>query len=357
MQKSNKSALSEAKNGKSRFLDLAGILLSGLPQRSQEIVKKRFGLADGGIETLEKIGNSYGITRERVRQIITYAIKKVADFSDTAEFKQAEERIILEISRRDGIISEEKLIEKLGSGNLNEANSVIFFAVCSNRIVGIEEKELTKKSWALSKDVMVKVKDVASTAKEVLVVSNTPLADIEMAEKVMARKKEFSKSQILNYLDVLTEISRNKFGRWGFSKWMEINPKGTRERIHLVLKEKKKPLHFTEIAKLIDESGISKRKSHPQTVHNELIKDNRFVLIGRGIYALREWGYAPGAIKDVLEEILKKNGRAMTKEDILTEVDKLRQVKKTTVMINLNNSGSFAKVDGKYDLKDRRRVL
>ncbi|MDP1884527.1 MAG: sigma factor-like helix-turn-helix DNA-binding protein [Candidatus Moranbacteria bacterium] len=357
MQKSNKSGVNEAKNSKSTFLDLAGVLLSGLPQRSQEIVKKRFGLADGKIETLEKIGSSYGITRERVRQIITYAVKKVSESSESVEFKQAEEKIILEISRKDGIMNEEKLIGKLGSGNLSEANAVIFFAVCSNRILGIEEKGLTKKSWALSKDVLAKVKEVSAIAKEILVASNTPLTDAEMVARVIARKKEFTKNQILSHLDVLTEISRNKFGRWGFSKWMEINPKGTRERIHLVLKEGKKPLHFTEIAKLIDESGISKRKSHPQTVHNELIKDSRFVLIGRGIYALREWGYTPGAIKDVLEEILKKSGRAMTKEEILTEVDRLRQVKKTTVMINLNNSGSFAKVDGKYDLKDRRRVL
>lgn len=353
MQKSNKSGVNETKGGRFKFLDSAGFLLSGLPQRSQEIVKKRFGLVGGKIETLEKIGNNYGITRERVRQIITYAIKKISESSDAAEFKKAEDRIILEISRRDGIMIEERLVEKLGADDPSEANAVIFFAVCSERIIGIEEKGLAKKSWAVSKDVLGKVKDVADAAAEVLTASEASLTDAEIAGRIMAGKKDFSRSQILNYLDVLTKISRNKFGRWGFSKWMEINPKGTRERIYLVLKEKKKPLHFTEIARIIDESGISKRKSHPQTVHNELIKDERFVLIGRGIYALREWGYVPGAIKDVLEGILKKSGRAMAKEEILAEVDKLRQVKKTTVMINLNNNSNFVKVDGGYDLRNR----
>lgn len=351
MKKSNKFGGQKAKDGKLSFFDLVNVLLSNLPQRSQEIVKKRFGLINGEIETLEKIGSSYGITRERVRQIITDAIKKTSKSADSNAFKQAEEKIILEIFQGDGIMNEEKLIEKLSSSSLSETNSIIFFATCSNRIIRIEEKGVIKKSWAISKDVLIGVKDIASIAKEVLTASGVPLTDAEIAGSILAKKKDFSKRQVLNYLSVLADIARNKFGRWGFSNWMEINPKGTRERIYLVLKEKKKPLHFTAIAKLIDDLGISKKKSHPQTVHNELIKDDRFVLIGRGIYALGEWGYTPGAIKDVLAEILEKSGRALTKEEILVEVDKLRQVKKTTVMINLNNSANFVRSDGKYTLK------
>jgi DNA-directed RNA polymerase delta subunit len=351
MQKSKKIVESEAKKGNLNFSDLVTILLSNLPQRSQEIVKKRFGLINGKVETLEKIGSSYDITRERVRQIITDAIKKTSKMSDSEVFKQAEEKIILEISQRDGIISEEKLIEILGFGKLREANAVTFFAVCSNKIIEIEDKKLLKKSWVISKDVLAGVKDIADTAKEVLTAIGVPLTDTEIVKSISAKKKDFSKNTILNYLDVLVVISKNKFGRWGFSDWMEINPKGTRERIYLVLKEKKKPLHFIAIAKLIDEWGISKKKSHPQTVHNELIKDKRFVLIGRGIYALQEWGYTPGTIKEVLEEIMKKSDHALTKEEILVEVNKSRQVKKTTVMINLNNNANFSRSDGKYSLK------
>jgi len=350
MQKNNKLGENTAKEGKLSFFDLASVLLVNLPQRSQEIVKKRFGLASGKSETLEKIGKDYGITRERVRQIISDAVKKISKSSNVDVFKTAEDKIILEISQRDGIISEEKLIKELGLDDSKEANAVLLFAVCSNKIIEIEEKGLIKKSWALSNETRVKVKNVADVAKDVLMASGVPLTDDEITEKIIAAKKELSKNKILNLLDTLTEISKNKFGKWGFSNWMEINPKGTRERIYLVLKEKKNPLHFTLIAKLIDELGISKRKSHPQTVHNELIKDDRFVLIGRGIYALREWGYVPGAIKDVLEEILRKHGNPMAKEDILEEVAKVRQVKRTTVMINLNNNANFKKQGNKYFL-------
>ena len=119
----------------------------------------------------------------------------------------------------------------------------------------------------------------------------------------------------------------------------------------MVLKESKKPLHFKEIAKLIDQYKLSDKKAHPQTVHNELIKDDKFVLIGRGIYALQEWGYKRGTIKEVLKDILKNSKKPLTKEEIFSEVLKLRKVKKATVMINLNNPNLFKKIGNTYTLK------
>jgi DNA-directed RNA polymerase delta subunit len=351
MEKSKTSAEKSLKRGKGVFFNLANEILAGLPQRSQEILKKRFGLDTGKIETLEKIGSDYQITRERVRQIIADSIKKISKLSDAEAFKKAEDKIILEISKRDGIINEEHLFERLAAGDPKEEKAIIFFALCSNRIIEIEKENLVRKSWSLSMEVLDEVEKLAKVAKEVFSSHQSPLSDIEVIEKISRKHAEITKNQIISFLGVLHEISKNKFGKWGFSHWMEINPKGTRERIYLVLKEKNSPLHFTQIARSIDEFGIGKRKSHPQTVHNELIKDDRFVLIGRGTYALREWGYAPGTIKDVIREILTKSGKAMTKDEIMEEILKSRQVKKTTVMINLNNKAEFAKQDNKYMLK------
>jgi hypothetical protein len=86
-------------------------------------------------------------------------------------------------------------------------------------------------------------------------------------------------------------------------------------------------------------------------VHNELIKDSRFVLIGRGIYAMREWGYQEGTIKNVIKDILSKSEKPLGKEEILEKVMKIRKVKKATVMINLNNKREFAKNNGLYCIK------
>jgi DNA-directed RNA polymerase delta subunit len=213
---------------------------------------------------------------------------------------------------------------------------------------------LIKKSLALSEEIVSKAKQVEKTAKEVIDKNQALFTQDEIVKAIgnvlVGQKNNISKDDIVNYLQVLESVSRNKFGKWGRSEWKEISPKGTRERIYLILKENKQPLHFTNIAELIDKYGLGKKKAHPQTVHNELIKDDRFILVGRGIYALREWGYQKGTIKDVVEEILKKNSRPMKREEIISAVLKVRKVKKATIVINLNNPKFFKRENNLYTI-------
>ena len=92
------------------------------------------------------------------------------------------------------------------------------------------------------------------------------------------------------------------------------------------------------------------KEAHVATTHNELIKDDRFVLVGRGLYALSEWGYSNGVVRDVIKTVLKDKG-ALTKEDVIKEVLKQRQVKENTIYVNLQNPRYFRKdVKGRYSL-------
>jgi hypothetical protein len=351
MENSSQTSLRVDGEKKPSFFDWANKILSVLPDRSQKIVKKRFGIGQAERETLDRIGKEHSITRERVRQIIADAAKKIADQRDNPEFREAEEKILWTIAENSGIMEEEKIIEELSNGSKKEANAVAFFAAASGKINILEEKGLFKKSWAASADIISKVREIADAAKVIFQEGKQPLNDPEIAGKIIAKKPQFSEMQVLHYLAVIVDIRKNKFGRWGMIEWKEVSPRGTRERIYLILKEQKKPLHFTEVAALIDKYGLGKKKAHPQTVHNELIKDERFVLVGRGIYALKEWGYERGTIKDVLENILRQSQKPMSRDDILKEVLKKRKVKKATVMINLNNPQIFMKVNSGYALK------
>jgi DNA-directed RNA polymerase delta subunit len=192
---------------------------------------------------------------------------------------------------------------------------------------------------------------VGKKAEEILSQEKKVLTDETIAKKLTSDFPELKPEESISYLGVLVKVKRNKFGKWGFASWPEISPKGTREKIYIVLKETRKPLHFTRIAELIDVHKLGSKKAHPQTVHNELIKDDRFVLIGRGIYALSEWGYFEGTIKDVLKDILEKSRTPLDKEEILSEVLKVRKVKKNTVLINLNNEHMFERRDNRYTLR------
>ena len=113
------------------------------------------------------------------------------------------------------------------------------------------------------------------------------------------------------------------------------------------LKREGKPLHFLKTAQSIGEQ-ITKRPVHAQTVHNELIKDNRFVLVGRGLYALNEWGYQPGIVRDVIKAVLAKHG-PLSKDELIKKVLQERHVKENTILINLQNKDHFQKtVDGRF---------
>jgi RNA polymerase primary sigma factor len=58
---------------KDRFTDI----LKDLPKREEKIIRLRFGLNDGMPKTLEEVGRMFNITRERVRQIESKALKKL----------------------------------------------------------------------------------------------------------------------------------------------------------------------------------------------------------------------------------------------------------------------------------------
>jgi transcription antitermination factor NusG len=78
-----------------------------------------------------------------------------------------------------------------------------------------------------------------------------------------------------------------------------------------------------------------------------------FVLIGRGIYALREWGYTEGQVRDVIMDILRSTKNPLTKEEVISLVSEKRIVKKSTILLNLQNKKVFSKDStGKYKIRE-----
>jgi DNA-directed RNA polymerase delta subunit len=333
------------------FLELTENLLSHVPGRSRDIVKKRFGLEKGEAETLEAIGRSVRITRERVRQIIGDVLKTVSEKLDQPEFRSGETHLLLAIDEKSGILKERDVTLAFGFSDFREANAARFVAESSKAINIFEEKGHISRSWTRDKSIVELARRVAEEARAILEREKALLTEAELARRIAKTVPELEERHIPNFLKVLERVQKNAFGKWGLRHWLEVNPKGTREKIYLVLKEEERPLHFKEIAALIDKHKLGKKKAHPQTVHNELIKDKRFVLIGRGIYALREWGYSEGTIQDVLRDILAGSEKPLQREEILKKVMAVRQVKKTTVMINLNNTALFLRKNDLYSLK------
>ena len=348
----NKSAKITINNGKKPlFLSLSKDLLSELSQRSREIIQKRFGLLEERKETLDKIGRYYGITRERVRQIIFEALRNISAKNGSKSFLDIEEKIIFTINKNDGIIKANDVIEKFNLDGQVEANAINFFVLCSKTILEAEEKNIFEKIWAVSRDVIFEAEKTLIEAEKIIKKEDRLFTEEEIVEKISAVFPDLSKGKIINFLKASANIKKNKFNKIGMKDWAEISPRGTREKVHLILKENRKPLHFVEIANFIDELKLNGKKAHPQTVHNELIKDERFILVGRGIYALKEWGYSKGTIKDVIANILQEKNKPLKKDEIIEEVLKVRRVRKTTISINLNNIDIFEKKGEYYQIR------
>lgn len=329
------------------YADAMEAFLERLPERSQAIVKARFGIGGGKAKTLEEIGSLYNITRERVRQVICSALEQLKKALVNEErFAVISKTVEATLAKKNGIMVSEELVKTLSRNSKKEAGAILAFlealpTILSEKISDDHEKVYFLKDFSLEtwQELKEETRAILSEMKET--VSSDELYKLFSAKY----GKKVTREHYLNFLEVAKDIKQNVFGRWGLATWSDVKPRGTREKAYLVLKTNGKPLHFREIAKLIDEHGLhsKKRQSHPQTVHNELIKDKRFVLVGRGIYALSEWGYKKGTVKEVIEEILREAKKPLTREEILERVLQVRQVKKSTIVINLNTF--FEKVD------------
>ncbi len=325
------------KEAKVLFSSTLQVILERLPVRSRSIVEARFGIGAETPKTLEEIGKSYQITRERVRQVIGSALGFLSGEKAHPSIGQVVDSIEQTLSERHGVMKSEDLLQELSLESKKERGALLAFL---EALSIVKEEKMTKeyeRLYRLKSFSLTRFKKIKDKAKAIL----EEVQDALEADDLYARFKkvdaEVTREELFDMLSVSREVKQNVFGKWGLSGWSDIKPRGTREKAHLVLKTARRPLHFREIADLIDSYGLQKKKkSHPQTVHNELIKDSRFVLVGRGIYALSDWGYKRGTVKEVITDILRASEKPLSREEVLERVLKVRQVKKSTVIINLN---------------------
>lgn len=333
------------------FLESLEKVIFDVPSRSQEIIRSRYGIAADYPKTLEEIGKDYNITRERVRQIIKEVFKKIKLKEEENYFRQMSRKIEVTINQNNGIIKEKDVLYKLAGGNPKEQNAVRFLLECLENIVSREIENELEKSYHTRNFDFSEWQEIKNTAKEILEMEKEVIVGEDFYGRFSKKVDSADRKKFFNFINISKEIEKNSFGKWGLSHWGDVNPRVAWQRAYVILKEIGKPLHFKEIARFIDKYELSKKKTHPQTIHNELIKNDQFVLVGRGVYALSKWGYKKGTVKDVLEDILKENEKPMERDEILDRISKIRQVKKSTILINLNNF--FEKVEkDKYTVRN-----
>ena len=332
-------------------------LLSSLPDRARDVMSYRYGL---GTETkrmtLDAIGKKYSITRERVRQIENYALTNIRKSDEYKQEKAAFTEVENLLHSLGGIVVEEDFLGHV-SKDKSLQNHIHFLLVVGEPFRKKKEDDEFHHRWHVNEELSKKVEDALRKLYSNL--SNEELLpESEMVNRFLNHLEDVSeryKNQevVKRWLKISKAVGKNALGDWGVAHSSNIKTKGMRDYAFLVIRKHGSPIHFRDVAKQI--TAMFNKKAHVATTHNELIKDPRFVLVGRGLYALAEWGYAPGVVRDVIKHILLKNAGPLTKEEIVDKVLKERYVKENTIVVNLQNPKYFKKdKEGKYRVVDEK---
>lgn len=339
--------MAESQTTKPPLLDteqfVQDILTSIEREREREIVARRFGLFDRK-ETLEQIGELLGITRERVRQLeksVIARLKSLAEQGQLTHVKEIEVTLLEQLRQMGETARVSDLSARVTAENTRTDQSrIAFLAELCPSLVVIEDNDhyfhavgvrTTHDEKAMKSSVTKLVEAIKKMGEPGMITDIAKAAGIAHADRARALASTSKDLATLN-------------NRWGLVKWPMVNPKNIRDKIYVILKEHGKHMHFNEIAEAIKQSDFKRKDVTTQAIHNELIKDKRFVLIGRGIYALREWGYQRGTVADIIAEVLREAGEPLHRDEIVKRVLKSRFVKETTILLNLQGKTQFKRV-------------
>jgi len=331
-------------------------LRSGLSDRAGDVITSRYGL--GGkdeSETLESIGNRYDITRERVRQIESDALNQIRE-SDAYKEEQDTFSELEKLFHDLGVIIPENHFFEHISSRKSTHNHVYLLLDLEDSFTRERSSEHFHDRWHVDARVAGAIHSALENLHDEL-----DLDELVSEEEMIARfvthitdvpsdhDHHLDNQEVLRrWLALSRKVDENPLGEWGHAESSNVRVKGVRDYAYLVIRKHGSPLHFREVTKEI--KNLFGKKAHEATTHNELIKDDRFVLVGRGLYALEEWGYMTGVVWEVIEKIIKRYG-PMTRGEIIDKVLKERYVKPNTVVVNLQNEDNFIKTkDGTYTI-------
>lgn len=348
---------------KNNLTNLTEMLIKSLVGREQTIIKKRFGLFDKEPMTFNAIGKEFKVTRERIRQI--------QEESSSTIRKQKMPSLY-----NDFINNAKKILKNNGNALENTAfinslkevygkdvhGSIINFLLAINEnFYFFSGNNFFKPFWCFANVSLQDIKKLAEEVESILKKNQKPMTLKEIEKEI--KKNKTNSKHLSNVLHIYKKIGANPFGQYGLISWSIINPLNARDKAYFLMKYYlKKPVHFKALTNYIKEheeitinqaSNRKKKQVSVQTVHNELIKDDRFVLIGHGNYALAEWGYTKGVIKDIIVNIFQaSNNKTLSENELITKVKEQRLAKDDTIRLNLRNNKCFEKTDeGKYKLK------
>jgi DNA-directed RNA polymerase delta subunit len=330
--------------------ELLNNLFLVLTEKEVMVIKKRFALFGQPKQTLEKIGKHFKVTRERIRQIESIALNKLKRTVRTTRLDEVNDIAKSILRAHGGLMREDELISlvlKRIAGSVAADGSVLRLSYSIDQEMSCTGRSNTfVPFWRLASLSADDISMIVDSMVKILRKRKTCMKQEEIVSAIQALHlfpdRMPSPELIVSSLRIDERLRQIEEG-WGLTEWRFVRPRSIRDKVEIILKKSGEPLHFMEIANRIREAKFDHKNVTVQAVHNELIRYPQFVLVGRGLYALREWGYEPGTVADVIERILVEKG-PLSKKEIIAEVAKQRTVKVGTISLNLQKMPYFTRV-------------
>lgn len=345
------------------FSEIVSALLARISEREADVLRKRNALENTEKYTLEEIGKEYNVTRERVRQIENEGIRKIRSIQYEKEkipVQAIAEQIASILLSHGGAMSEDHLLERL----MDERDTATEHAAINFIMEYILAEQFSREQpagefnpiWKIGGMSVATYLEIANHLHRIIVKQNRPITIDDLVSEIrehdlfdyIDKNSARNDAMIEALLRLRTDINKNILNEWGLKTWKSVVPKRMTDKAYLILKREGRPLHFEEITDLINQACFDNKKACAATVHNELILDDKYVLVGRGLYGLKEHGYSEGTVTELIEKLLKERG-TMSKQDIIDEILRQRKVQKTTITLALMKKERFSKqADGTY---------
>lgn len=330
-----------------------------LTEKEKDVVIRRFSLNNSPKQTLERIGKHFNVTRERIRQIENIALLKLRRHIANSQLRHINKAAKEILEKHGGVMKESLLtaetLNAIGKKSVLDGSIVKLSLAVDDELAKNERSGTLDPAWRFDAISIYNIRSITDAAYKSLKKKTTTMSAEDLVILIqkldLFHDRQPTAELILSCFEIDRRLKETTEG-WGLMEWRTINPRSIRDKALIILRKEAKPMHFVDIANKTADIGLSKKMVTTQAVHNELIRYADFVLVGRGLYALKEWGYAPGTVSDVITGILKEKG-PLSKKDIIKEVQKQREVQIGTISLNLQKNPHFVRVGrAVYDYKD-----
>ncbi|MGC2704335.1 MAG: DNA-directed RNA polymerase subunit alpha C-terminal domain-containing protein [Candidatus Acidiferrales bacterium] len=332
---------------------LAAVIESSLAttgERRTSILVKRLGLSQGqSRKTLEAIGREFGLTRERVRQIVDKGLELILRNVKTHRPDISPE--IRKFIRGNGVVSLDQVagaIANLGSSELIDSRA------CARLVLFADPEDWRPldsagNAWA-SRDVTAEFhRKVLRAAQAVLdgIPMTCALAAVEVAKSL----RQFDDSRVVMIQKLLLTAPgklRIEVSSEGPMLYPPRQNNSDRRRpfIHAYIKEQGVPVQMREILSALQDSAPElipdspSRQSAINAIASSMERDDRFAWAGMSTWGLREWGYVSrgSSVSAAIVEVLRASSTPLSTAQIREELCHLYRVSGAVVYAALKSS-------------------